>query len=51
MKKPFRIRFLTPKTTKFPHLLWHWTLGSENLFHMDPADLYTYTLLCQEANQ
>lgn len=37
------------KRKKFNYRLWHWTLGSENLFDLDPRALATYTLLCDKA--
>ena len=35
-------------SSKFQHVLWHYTLSDENLFKMSDDDLYTYVILIKE---
>lgn len=35
--------------TLFPHYLWHWTLGQENLADLAPEELEMFTLFVQLA--
>jgi hypothetical protein len=45
MRKPAKLK------SKFPHLLWHYTNGDENLFLLGRDELAVFALLVAEAER
>lgn len=42
---------LGPAKPKHPWSMWYWTAATENLFDLDPAALYTFRLIVDEATR
>lgn len=44
-------RMRKSRKSVFPWSLWHWTTATENLFALTREELYTFSLIVDEANK